>query len=46
MAGAEGGSEEGEMSRSIKLPLVMDVALRNIKDAKVCPLYPSICFPP
>ena len=27
--------EEGEMSRSIKLPQTIDVALRNIRDAKV-----------
>ena len=32
--GGRGGSRE-EMSRSIKLPQTMDVALRNIKDAKV-----------
>ena len=28
-------AEKGEMSRSIKLPQTIDIALRNIKDAKV-----------
>ena len=33
----EGRCSEGEgFSRSIKLPQTMDIALRNIKDAKVC----------
>ena len=27
--------DKGEMSRSIKLPQTIDIALRNIKDAKI-----------
>ena len=33
--GQEEGSDGEEMSRSIKLPQTIDIALRNIKDAKV-----------
>ena len=38
----EGRCSEGDgFSRSIKLPQTMDIALRNIKDAKVYNCYPK-----
>ena len=35
-------TDDGIVSRSIKLPQTIDVALRNIKDAKVCKNYSNV----